>query len=258
MIKNPKRGNGQITRRRLLKSAATGAGLAVGSGLVKGFPTVWAQNIKDVKLVQVGGSYSAIIDIGRQASKDLGFTVEMQSADHDALMNRLVNEPKTIDIADTEFFAQYYMVGRNIVQPIPLNKYKWWDKTVPIFTKGEYPDGRKVSAQGTLPYKVQYLRIQGCEELSPREPTDLLSGIPTVYNADTLGIRPDLIKRPIEHWSELFNPEFKGKTAIVAVPAIGIMDAAMAIEVARRRQIRRQGQHDQAPRSTRPSRSSSI
>ena len=122
MIKNRGRGSGHITRRRLLKGAATGAGLAVGSGLVKGFPTIWAQNIKDVKLVQVGGSYSAIIDIGRQASKDLGFQVEMQTADHDALMNRLVNEPKTIDIADTEFFAQYYMVGRNIIQPIPAEE----------------------------------------------------------------------------------------------------------------------------------------
>ena len=232
MIRNRSKGNNHITRRRLLKGAATGAGVAIGSGLVKGFPTIWAQNIKDVKLVQVGGSYSAIIDIGRQASKDLGFQVEMQTADHDALMNRLVNEPKTIDIADTEFFAQYYMVGRNIVQPIPAKKYKWWDKTVPIFTKGEYPDGRKVSAQGTLPYKVQYLESKDSKTFA-KGPTELLSAIPTVYNADTLGIRPDLIKRPIEHWSELLNPEFKGKTAIVAVPSIGIMDAAMAIEFTR-------------------------
>ena len=73
MIRNRRKGNDHITRRRLLKGAATGAGVAIGSGLVKGFPTIWAQNIKDVKLVQVGGSYSAIIDIGRQASKDLGF-----------------------------------------------------------------------------------------------------------------------------------------------------------------------------------------
>ena len=229
MNRNRSRG-GQITRRRLLKGAATGAGLAVGSGMVKGFPTVWAQNIKDVKLVQVGGSYSAIIDIGRAASKDLGFQVEMQNADHDALINRVVNEPKTVDIADVEFFSQYYFVGRKILQPIPMSKYKWWDKTVPIFTKGEYPDGRKVSAEGTLPFKVQYLESRDAKTFA-KAPTDLLSGIPTVYNADTLGIRPDLIKRPIERWSELLNPEFKGKTAIVAVPSIGIMDAAMAIEL---------------------------
>ena len=210
MIRNRSKGNNHITRRRLLKGAATGAGVVLGSGLVKGFPTIWAQNIKDVKLVQVGGSYSAIIDIGRQASKDLGFQVEMQTADHDALMNRLVNEPKTIDIADTEFFAQYYMVGRNIVQPIPVKKYKWWDKTVPIFTKGEYPDGRKVSAQGTSPYKVQYLESKDAEDV--RQGADgLLSGIPTVYNADTLGIRPDLIKRPIEQLGDLLEPGVQGQ-----------------------------------------------
>ena len=37
--------------------------------------------------------------------------------------------------------------------------------------------------------------------------------IPTIYNADTLGIRPDLIGRPINNWSELLNPEFKGKAS---------------------------------------------
>jgi putative spermidine/putrescine transport system substrate-binding protein len=54
--------------------------------------------------------------------------------------------------------------------------------------------------------------------------------VPTVFNADTLGIRPDLIKRPISHWHELLNPEFKGRTAIMNIPSIGILDAAMAIE----------------------------
>ena len=51
-----------------------------------------------------------------------------------------------------------------------------------------------------------------------------------MYNADTLGIRPDLIKRPISSWSELLNPEFKGKASILNIPSIGIMDAAMVVE----------------------------
>ena len=61
-------------------------------------------------------------------------------------------------------------------------------------------------------------------------PTQFMSLIPTVYNADTLGIRPDLIKRPITSWAELLNPEFKGKAAILNIPSIGIMDAAMVVE----------------------------
>ncbi|HEX9869719.1 MAG TPA: ABC transporter ATP-binding protein, partial [Candidatus Tectomicrobia bacterium] len=35
--------------------------------------------------------------------------------------------------------------------------------------------------------------------------------------------------RPIEHWHELLNPEFKGRAALLDVPSIGIMDAAMAL-----------------------------
>lgn len=217
-----------ISRRAVLKGAAATAGIAAGTNVV-GAPTIWAQNIKDVKLVQVGGSYSAIIDIARQASRDLGFQVEMQTADHATLLNRLVSQPNTIDIADIEYFFQYHLIGHNVIQPIDLRKYKWWDKVVPIFTKGEYPDGRKVSNQGTLPFKVQYVESRDAKKFATK-PTELATGIPTVFNADTLGIRPDLVKREITSWAELLNPEFKGRAAILDVPSIGIMDAAMAIE----------------------------
>jgi putative spermidine/putrescine transport system substrate-binding protein len=153
----------------------------------------------------------------------------MQTADHATLLNRLVSQPNTIDIADIEYFFQYHLIGRNVIQPIDLKKYKWWDKVVPIFTKGEYPDGRKVSDQGTLPYKVQYVESKEAKKFA-KEPTGLATGIPTVFNADTLGMRPDLVKRELTSWAELLNPEFKGKTAILDVPSIGVMDAAMAIE----------------------------
>lgn len=219
----------KISRRKILKGAAAAAGLSAGTGLITGFPMVWAQNLKNVKLKHVGGSYSAIIDIGRQASKDLGFQVEMQTVDHAALLNRLVSQPTTIDIADIEFWFHYHLIGRNVLQPIELKKYKWWDKTVPIFTKGQYPDGRKVSTQGTLPYKVQYVESRQAKTFA-KAPTDLITGVPIIYNADTLGIRPDKINRKIESWSEILNPEFKGKAALINVPGIGIMDAAMAIE----------------------------
>jgi putative spermidine/putrescine transport system substrate-binding protein len=218
-----------LDRRRMLKGAAAAAGVAAGSGAIGGFPTIWAQNLRDITLLQVGGSYSAIIDIARQASEDLGFTVEMQTADHAALLNRLVTQPESLDIADTEYFFLLYTVPRGIIQPIDLGKYQWWDKVVPIFTRGEYPDGRKVSTQGINPFEVQYVAGPGSTEFHPG-PTEWATAIPTVYNADTLGIRPDAIERPIASWAELLNPEFAGRCALVDVPSIGIMDAAMAIE----------------------------
>ena len=82
-----------VSRRRLLQGAAGVAGVAIGSGMVKGFPTIWAQNIKDVTLTHVGMSYSTIIDIARQATKDLGFKVEMAVTDHPGFLNRVTTQP---------------------------------------------------------------------------------------------------------------------------------------------------------------------
>jgi putative spermidine/putrescine transport system substrate-binding protein len=92
---------------------------------------------------------------------------------------------------------------------------------------------------------VLYLERQNSARSSPTSATEWLTLIPTTYNADTLGIRPDLIKRPIESWAELLNPEFKGKASILNIPSIGIMDAAMVVEAPGVLQICRQGQHDQ-------------
>lgn len=229
MAQSANRTSPRRSRRTVLKGLAATAGAAVGTGALGGFPTIWAQNIKDITLVQVGGSYSSIIDIGRKATEDLGFTVEMQNAATDALVNRAATQPETIDIADLEFWSLKKIVPRGVLQAIDLRKVSVWDKVVPIFTKGEYPDGRKVSDQGVLPYEVQYVTGPDAKTFNDG-PTDWGTIIPIVYNADTLGIRPDLIARPIEHWHELLNPEFAGHSSILDVPSIGIMDAAMAIE----------------------------
>ena len=107
-------------------------------------------------------------------------------------------------------------------------RIKYADKITPVFTKGEVA-GKKIGDQGTAPKKVFYLEGPTSTKFAS-SPTEWITLIPTVYNADTLGIRPDLIKRPIELWSELLNPEFKGKASILNIPSIGIMDAAMVVE----------------------------
>ena len=61
-----------------------------------------------------------------------------------------------------------YLVGRNILQTIPVGKVKYWDKTIPLFTKGEYPDGREASKQGVAPYTVVYADRSGRPEVRRR------------------------------------------------------------------------------------------
>src|SRR2546427_8269804 len=79
---NKATGGHKVTRRQVLKGAVATATAAAGSHIT-GFPTVWAQNIKDIKLVQAGGSYSAVIDIGREATKELWVQGGKQAAGPD-------------------------------------------------------------------------------------------------------------------------------------------------------------------------------
>ncbi|MFX8668549.1 hypothetical protein ABTM51_20440, partial [Acinetobacter baumannii] len=82
---------------------------------------------------------------------------------------------------------------------------------------------------GTAPHTVGF--VEGKDSVKfAKAPTQWLTLIPTIYNADTLGIRPDLVGRPITTWADLVDPAFKGKASILNIPSIGIMDAAMVCE----------------------------
>ncbi len=222
----PSRG---LSRRNLLKSTAAVTGAAIGSGAVTGFPTIWAQNIKDVVLFHAGPPVTAIPAIAEQANKDLGFKIQMQATEQADLLNRFLSQSSSIDCADVSITFMKYLVGRNVLQAIPLNKAKDWDKTIPLFTKSEYPDGRKASKQGTAPYNVLYATDASGQKFHDG-PTEWLTGVPTVTNADTLGIRPDLVERKITSWGDLLSPDFKGKTALQDQPTVGVIDVAMALE----------------------------
>jgi putative spermidine/putrescine transport system substrate-binding protein len=217
-----------MTRRRWLRRAAATLGLAIGGGLVKGVPTIWAQQIKNVTLRQFGTGVSNINEIARKAKEDLGVTLTMTALDSDAVVQRAVTQPKSYDIADIEYWTAKKVVPTGVLQPLDTRKIKLFDKIVPIFTTGKLTPASKV-AQGTAPHTVEFVTGADAAQFAA-EPTRWATLIPTIYNADTLGIRPDLIKRPIETWAELLNPEFKGKASILNIPSIGIMDAAMVSE----------------------------
>ena len=116
------------------------------------------------------------------------------------------------------------------MQTIPVAKVKHWDKTLPLFTKGEYADGRKAPQQGITPTMILYATAPDGKKVTTGDATDWVTGVPTVTNADSLGIRPDLVGRPIASWGDLLHGDFKGKAALQDNPTIGIIDVAMAME----------------------------
>jgi putative spermidine/putrescine transport system substrate-binding protein len=218
------------SRRSVLKGAAAAVGVSGGSGVFSGFPTLWAQNVKDIVLRHAGPPVTAIPRIAEQATKDLGFTVQMQASENADLLNRFLSQSNAMDCADVSLVYMRYIIGRNVLQAIPVAKAKHWNKTLPLFTKGEFGDGRKAPQQGITPTMILYATGADGQKVTPGTPTDWVTGVPTVTNADTLGIRPDLTGRPITSWADLLSPEFKGRAALQDNPTIGIIDVAMALE----------------------------
>ena len=214
-----------VGRRRLLKGAGVAA---VGS--VVGAPTIWAQNIKNITLRQCGTGVSAFNEIAEKAKADLGFTLQMTALDSDAVVQRVVTQPNSFDIGDIEYWMVKKVFPAKTLQAMDTKKIKYFDKIVPIFTTGKLkPDS--VIAQGTAPSTVGF--VDGKDSVTfAKAPTQWFTMIPTIYNADTLGIRPDLVGRPITNWKDILDPKFKGKTSILNIPSIGIMDAAMICESA--------------------------
>lgn len=216
-----------ISRRNLLKTgAAAVAGTALGSGVITGFPTIWAQN--PITLRQFGTGVSNLNAIAEKCKEDLGITLEMTATDSDAAAQRAVTQPDSYDIADIEYWILKKVFPTGVIQPMDTSRLTYYDKIVPLFKTGKLlPDS--VIAQGTAPHTVGFVDGPDSKEFAKGE-TGWFTMVPTIYNADTLGIRPDLVGREITTWADIMDPAFKGKTAIINVPSIGIMDAAMIME----------------------------
>ncbi len=226
MKKNSEKGSPESNSRRSVLKKATVA--AVGAGALGGFPMIWAQNIKNVTLRQFGTGVSNINDIAKKCKEDLGFTLQMTALDTDTTAQRVATQPKAFDIADIEYFTLKKVWGAGNMQPMQISRLDHFDKIVGIFKDGRLTPESNI-AQGTAPHTVSFVEKPGDKKFASGM-TDWYTMVPTIYNADTLGIRPDLIGRPINSWTELLNSEFRGKASILNISSIGIMDAAMVCE----------------------------
>jgi putative spermidine/putrescine transport system substrate-binding protein len=221
------RSKGRLISRRSLIKGAGAVTVAAGSQAVTGFPAVHSQEAKVLRYLGTAVNQSA--DIAKKVKEDTGITIEYIPVTTDDVTRRVITQPNSFDVVDTEYFSLKKLVPSGNLLAMDGKKIKNYDKITPVFTKGALPSGKVIGDQGTAPKKVMFLEGETSTKFA-KTATQWATLIPTVYNADTLGIRPDLIKRPIANWKELLNPEFKGKAAILNIPSIGIMDAAMVVE----------------------------
>ncbi|WP_439124242.1 ABC transporter substrate-binding protein [Marivita sp.] len=209
-----------LSRRTLLKT-----GVAAAAGTVAS-PMVWAQS--NIVLRQAGTGVSAFNEIADKALEDLGITLEMTALDSDAVTQRVATQPDSFDIADIEYWICKKVWPTGNLQAMDTSRIAQYDNIAGTFRSGKLTPTSEI-AQGTAPHTVGFVEGKDGTEFVDNE-SGWMTLIPTIYNADTLGIRPDLIGRPISNWSELLNTEFAGKASILDISSIGIMDMAMVCE----------------------------
>jgi putative spermidine/putrescine transport system substrate-binding protein len=214
---------------------------AAGQAGIAGFPYVHAQ--EKITLRYLGTAVNQDKAIAEKFEADTGIKIQYVAVTTDDVTKRAVTAPNSFDLIDTEYFSLKKIIPTGNLLGIDTKRIKNADKITSLFTKGEVA-GKKVGDQGTAPKKVMYLESRS-QDLRQAAPTQFMTLIPTVYNADTLGIRPDLIKRPIESWKELLNPEFKGKAAILNIPVHRHHGRGHGGRGHGPVQVPRQGQHDQ-------------
>ena len=212
----PRRG---VSRRTFVKGAA--GATAATSILSSPFVARAADPLRSIGL-----GVSIINEVQGQASSDVGFDVRGQALGYGALFGKTLNQNNEWDVSECYFDMFDVMLPAGVFQPIDTQRIKNWDKVSDITKTGRLTPESSVG-QGDAPVTKLWVDENG----APTEgPSRYISALPTIHNADSLGYNPDDTGRPIESWAELFSEDFAGAVALLNVPQIGAMDAAMGVE----------------------------
>ena len=209
----------------MLRATLLGTAAAAASS----FPAPFVHADDPITLRYAGTGVNAFKELADKCKEDTGITIQYTTLTSDDVVKRAVTQPTSFDMLDSEYWMLKKIVPSGNLRGMDTKKIKLYDEIVPIFTKGELPDGTKTSRIGIAPIKVSYLTGGESKEFAD-EPTEYMTLIPTVYNADTLGIRPDLIDGRSRAGRSSPTRSSRARPSILNIPAIGIMDAGQVAQ----------------------------
>ena len=209
----------KLSRRKFM---GTTAGVAA-AGTITGFPNIV---LAADPLRTIGLGVSIINEIQSKASKDLGFGIRGQAIDYGSLFGKSLNQNDQFDVSECYFDMFDVMIPAGVFQPIDTQRIKNWDKVSNLTKTGRLTPGSTIG-DGDAPVRQMWVDENGKRANGPSR---WIAALPTIHNADSIGYAPEETGRDIESWAELFSEDFKGAVALLNIPQIGAMDAAMGVE----------------------------
>lgn len=185
-----------------------------------------------VRLRVLGTSVTLLDVIRRQASDDLGIDLDFEIMDGAAAQRVGVMRPQAYDIYDQWFNNVDFVWPARAIQPIDVRRIDHWDEVNGLAKTGRITPDTPVGA-GSAP--ADRLYVQPDNRLGPH-PTNRISMLPLTHNVDSLGYNTAIVPQgtpyETESWRWLIDERWAGLVALQNDPAIGCIDAALAVSAA--------------------------
>lgn len=212
-MRNPYISRHAITRRGLM----VGAGALAGSAAFMRPDMLWAQELASQELRTVGLSVTVQERILNDFKQKAGVgAVSGKAAIFPDTQTELLSGSTAYDCWETIGERLPAVIATNKIEAIPTADLSNWGNIRPIFTEPNPDIAPTAQISGQI--------------WSDAAQTTLWM-VPTVFNFDSIGYRPDLVSaEEANTWTSLFDEKFKGKTGLNVDPLIAFGQALLAMD----------------------------
>jgi putative spermidine/putrescine transport system substrate-binding protein len=208
-----------VSRRSFMRGTASGlAFTALGAPF--GAQQAFAAKLADEELRTVGLSVTVQERILEDFKAKAGVkAVAGKGAIFPDTQTELLSGSNAYDCWETIGERLPAVIATNKIEYVPTSSLKNWGNIRDTFTKVNPKWAKKAQIAGQI--------------WKDDKQTELWM-VPTVYNYDSIGYRPDLVsKEEASTWTAIFDDKFKGKTGLNVDPLIAFGQAVLAMKFAR-------------------------
>ena len=220
-----------LSRRHFLQGTAGSVALAAGGLPFLGAQQAFAAGLATQELRTVGLSVTVQERILNDFKTASGVKAVSGKADiFPNTQTELLSGSKAYDCWETIGERLPSIIKTNLVSPIATKALANWTGIGESFLK---------------PSDKWERRAQIVGQIYTDESMTALNMVPTVYNFDSIGYRPDLVSaEEASLWSSLFDPKFKGKTGLNVDPLIAFGQAVLAMNELKLLEVKNPGNAD--------------
>lgn len=224
--KDVQKARNSMSRRRFVGRGAASA--AAFTALLSSPPAVHAS--RRPKLRVLGTDVTLQEEIRRRAQHDLGIEISFEPKGSAGVLQKASTRPESFDVYEQWSNSINILWQANAIQPIDKQRIDRWKEINPLTKTGRLTAEMPIGA-GDAPHKLLHVQSDGSLGASS---TDQLSFVPYVHNVDSFGYNTSVIPQgsayDTESWGWILDDAYRGKVGLVNEPAIGIFDAALAVQ----------------------------